>query len=171
MTSRSDGQRGKREREGAPRGRRGRTARIAAVGYSGTPLAKKLGFKPGYVSVLLGDDGSIRAAIGPVPEGVIVQDTLPRRAGVVDIVLLAVMSQGSLAASLGRAARAITTDGMVWVCWPKKASGVKTDLAEDVVREAGLGRGLVDVKVCAVTEVWSGLKFVVPLKSRAAWGK
>ncbi len=171
MTSRSDAQRGKRERGGPPRGRRGGTAPVAAVGYSGTPLVKKLGFKAGDVAVLLGDDGAIRAAIGEVPDGVEVQGTLPRRAGTVDIVLVTVTSERELVKVLQRAARAMKVEGMVWVCWPKKASGVVSDVTEDVVRAVGLERGLVDVKVCAVTAVWSGLKFVVPLKSRGAWAE
>ena len=170
MTSRSDAQRGKRVNDGPARGRRGDGA-PTAVGYSGTPLVQKLGFKAGHVAVLLGDDGLIRAAVGEVPEGAEVQGTLPRRAGTVDIVLLAVTSKRKLVKVLQRAAKAMKVEGMVWVCWPKKASGVATDLTEDVVRAVGLDRGLVDVKVCAVTEVWSGLKFVVPLKSRGAWGK
>lgn len=170
MTSRSDAQRGKRVSDGPARGRSGDAA-PAAVGYSGTPLVKKLGFKAGHVAVLLGDDGSIRAAVGEVPDGVDVQGTLPWRAGTVDIVLAAVTSKSDLVKVLPKAARAMKVDGKVWVCWPKKASGVATDLTEDVVRAVGLERGLVDVKVCAVTAVWSGLKFVVPLKSRGAWGK
>jgi hypothetical protein len=75
-------------------------------------------------------------------------------------------SRVELEKEMPRAARALAPAGMIWISWPKKSSGVATDLTEDVIRQTGLGIGLVDVKVCAVTEVWSGLKFVIPVKNR-----
>lgn len=127
---------------------------MATAGYSGTPLVKKLGFKPGMTAVFLDMPERI---LGEV-EGVTVKRSLRGHA---DIVLCFVTARATLARRAARLREAVAPDGMVWVCWPKKASKVPTDITEDVVREVLLPTGLVDVKVAAVDDVWSGLKLMV----------
>src|SRR5436190_11074492 len=126
------------------------------AGYSGTPLVKKLGIK----------SGANLAFVNP-PSDFVPGLDLPADTNVcaatscqpLDFVLLFVKSKHELAANFSTFAAKLKPDGMLWVSWPKKASGVKTDLTENVVRDHGLSEGLVDVKVCAVDEIWSGLKF------------
>jgi hypothetical protein len=133
-------------------------------GYSGTPLPKKLGIKPGFRVALLGVPTDVRAELrDALAECSIVKDAV----GPVDFVLLFSKSKAELTSRLTQAAKALAPAGMLWVSWPKKASGVATDLTENPVREIGLKAGLVDIKVCAVTDVWSGLKFVIRVKDRA----
>jgi len=132
-------------------------------GYSGTPLAKKLGIKDGFRLALLHvpDDVSteLRGAFGKCRlQNIAAKD--------LDFIFLFAKSRAGLELELLPAARALAPAGMLWISWPKKSSGVPTDLTENVVRQSGLDAGLVDVKVCAVTEVWSGLKFVIPVKNR-----
>lgn len=127
---------------------------MATAGYSGTPLVKKLGFKPGMTAVFLDMPEGILGEI----EGVTVKRSLRGHA---DIVLCFVTARAALARRAARLREAVAPDGMVWVCWPKKASKVPTDITEDVVREVLLPTGLVDVKVAAVDDVWSGLKLMV----------
>ena len=133
------------------------------VGYSGTPLAKKLGIKPGSRLWAPHAPTNYPKLLAPLPEGV----TFVTRAGKgLDIVHCFVTERGKLAAALPSFMQAIKKDGIIWVSWPKKASKVKTDITEDVIREVALPLGLVDVKVCAVDETWSGLKLVIRLKNR-----
>lgn len=124
----------------------------AGAGYSGTPLVRKLGVKEGMKVVVLG------APEGFGLEGVEVRTRL---AGKVDVVVFFTKERVKLEARLGALRRAVEPDGALWVAWPKRASRVATDVTEDVVREVVLPTGLVDVKVCAIDEVWSGLKVVV----------
>jgi ABC-type Na+ transport system ATPase subunit NatA len=128
------------------------------AGYSGTPLVRKLGFKPGtrvhYVAAPAGFD----ELVGALPDGVRV---LARAAPELDLVMLFVMSRAELERRLGGLHAKLSQDGMLWVAWPKRASNVPTDMTEDVVRDVALPRGLVDVKVCAIDETWSGLKLVI----------
>jgi hypothetical protein len=127
---------------------------MATSGYSGTPLERKLGFKPGMTAVFLdAPDG-----LGLELEGVTVKRALRGHA---DIVLCFVSARHDLERRAARLRTAIAPDGMVWVCWPKKASKVPTDMTEDVVRDVLLPTGLVDIKVAAIDETWSGLKLVV----------
>ena len=121
-------------------------------GYSGTPLEKKLGVKDGMRVVVLG------APEGFALEGVEVETRLGEKG---DLVVFFTKERAKLEARVGALRRAVEPDGMVWVAWPKRASRVATDMSEDVVREVVLPMGLVDVKVCAIDEVWSGLKVVV----------
>ena len=133
------------------------------AGYSGTPLVKKLGIKPDF------DIAFINA-----PKNFINQLDLPSsvkvksfsRNQVFDFILLFTKSRTVLNAAFAQCAHKLKTNGMLWVSWPKQSSGVRTDLNENVVRDIGLTAGLVDVKVCAVDEIWSGLKFVYRLKDR-----
>jgi hypothetical protein len=132
------------------------------AGYSGTPLAKKLGLKPGLrLAFLAPPDGHVER-LGVSLDAA----TLDLEAGPFDWIQGFFLDREALDAALPRLRRQITPAGMIWLCWPKKASGVPTDLSDAVVRGAGLAVGLVDIKVCAVDEVWSGLKFVIPVKER-----
>jgi hypothetical protein len=130
---------------------------VATAGYSGTPLPKKLGFKPGMTAAFLDAPEELDGLLGEL-EGVTVKRSLR---GAADIVLCFVTARRELERRAGRLHEAIAPDGMVWVCWPKRASKVPTDMTEDVVRDVLLPTGLVDVKVAAVDETWSGLKLVV----------
>lgn len=141
------------------------------AGYSGTPLVRKLGWTAGMrVAVLdapaaLAVDGGGYARLlgGDASDGLQLRTSLR---GEVDAVHLFVTERARLARRLDAARRAIFPAGLVWVSWPKRASGVATDVTEDVIRELALPRGLVDVKVCAVDATWSGLKLVVPVAQR-----
>jgi len=132
-------------------------------GYSGKPLAEKLGIKPGMQIAALGAPANYRALIAPLPPGVTVARA-PRRGAA--FIHLFVKSRVELAEQLVMYRRTMAQDGMVWVSWPKKAAKVATDVTEDVVRDLALPLGLVDVKVCAVDETWSGLKLVIRTEQR-----
>jgi hypothetical protein len=137
------------------------------AGYSGTPLPKKLGIKPGHSVVLLNAPNSYKNTLGELPGGVKFSSSLKSSdGGGHDLIHFFTTSRLQLENELPRLAKKITQDGMIWVSWPKKASGVKTDITEDTVRDTALGLGLVDVKVCAVDETWSGLKLVIRLENR-----
>jgi hypothetical protein len=130
----------------------------ATAGYSGTPLVKKLGLKPGFTVAILDAPEGFDETLGEVPDDV----TVTRRlGGSKDMVIVFTTERAALARRLGALRAAIAPDGMIWVVWPKKSSGVPTDVTEDVVREVVLPTGLVDVKVCAVDATWSGLKIVI----------
>jgi hypothetical protein len=130
---------------------------MTAAGYSGTPLEKKLGFKPGDTAAVLDAPDHLDGLLGEL-DGVTVERSLRGRA---DVVLCFVTARSALQKRAVRLRAAIAPDGMVWVCWPKRASKVPTDMTEDVVREVLLATGLVDVKVAAIDETWSGLKLMV----------
>jgi hypothetical protein len=130
---------------------------VSAAGYSGTPLRKKLGFKPGDSAALLDAPEQLGALLGDL-DGVTVKRSLRGHA---DVVLCFVTARHELEKRAPRLREAIAPDGMVWVCWPKRASKVPTDMTEDVVRDVLLPTGLVDVKVAAIDETWSGLKLMV----------
>src|SRR5579859_6367244 len=133
------------------------------TGYSGTPLAKKLGIKPGSRLWARNAPADYRRLLAPLPQGV----SFATRAGKdLDIIHCFARERGELAPTLPGLMKAIKKDGAIWVSWPKKASKVKTDITEDVIRELALPLGLVDVKVCAVDETLSGLKLVIRLKHR-----
>lgn len=129
-----------------------------ATGYSGTPLVQKLGIKPAMKCAVLDPPEHYRDLLANLPGDLTFVDA--SSAGL-DFVHLFVQERASLGERLLRLRSSIAKDGMIWVSWPKKSSGVKTDLTEDAIREAALSVGLVDVKVCAVDEVWSGLKLVI----------
>lgn len=132
------------------------------AGYSGTPLPKKLGVQAGSTVALLGVPAGWEAALGELPEGA----RLVRRGdGKPDLTLWFVRSRKDLARGMARAVR-LAASGGVWMVWPKKASGVASDLSEPVVRAAGLAAGLVDYKICAVDATWSGLKFALRKPTR-----
>ena len=132
-------------------------------GYSGTPLPKKLGIKDGFQVRLIKAPREVVAELKPSLDSCKVsRDAIAP----LDFAMLFTKSAASLKKEFTQLAKNLAPAGMLWVSWPKKTSGVPTDLNENIVREIGLAGGLVDVKVCAVTEVWSGLKFVRRLKDR-----
>ncbi len=134
------------------------------AGYSGTPLVKKLGIKPGQRIALLGCPKAYRKMLGALPENVQCGEQLVAQ---LDFIQSFVTQRAELKQRFKEAKRCLAKNGALWISWPKKASGMPTDLNENSIREIGLGLGLVDVKVCAVDETWSGLKFVYRLKDRA----
>ena len=127
---------------------------MASAGYSGTPLVKKLGIAPGTTVALLGAPAGFREELVDLPPTV---RLTTRLAGVPALAIWFVSSRRELEGRMPAVAAGMGAG--LWVSWPKKASGLKTDLTEDVVRAAGLAHGLVDYKVCAVNQIWSGLKF------------
>lgn len=132
-------------------------------GYSGTPLPKKLGIKDGFRVALLHAPADVKAELRDAFKEC---RLLNPGAGALDFVFLFAKTRAGLELDLVPAARALAPAGMLWISWPKKSSGVASDLDENFVRQTGLDAGLVDIKVCAVTEVWSGLKFVIRVKDR-----
>ena len=132
-------------------------------GYSGTPLPKKLGLKDGFQVCFLDAPSDVLLELKPaLAKCKAVRDG--RTA--LDFAMLFTKSKAELTQEFKRLSKQLGPAGMLWVSWPKKSSGVASDLDENIVREIGLAVGLVDVKVCAVTETWSGLKFVRRLKDR-----
>lgn len=134
------------------------------AGYSGTPLPKKLGIKEGSRIALVNAPKDFQSELGELPDNV---QFVKRPAKSLDIILLFVLNEQALVRDFAKLAATLVSNGMLWVAWPKKSSGVKTDLYEDRVRQIGLDAGLVDVKVCAIDDTWSGLKFVYRLKDRS----
>ena len=133
------------------------------AGYSPRPLVAKLGIRPGTRIALLNAPRGYTATLGQLPLGV----SVTREArGHLSFIQFFTRERHDLAKTLPKLARALRDDGMIWVSWPKKASGVPTDMTEDVVREVALPLGLVDVKVCAVDDTWSGLKLVRRVANR-----
>lgn len=128
------------------------------AGYSGTPLAKKLGFREGCRVRITNAPADYLRLVTPRPGKVTISPGI--RSGI-DIWHLFTKTAAELRGRLPKAINAIRPDGMIWVSWPKRASGVATDVTEDTIRAAALPLGLVDVKVCAVDETWSGLKLVI----------
>lgn len=135
-----------------------------SVGYSGKPLWQKLGLKEGQRLFVHDGPPGLPQLLAGAPPGV---GRLTRLAEF-DIAILFVMSRTALAASLARVLPKMAQGGMIWVAWPKKASGVATDVTEDTVRDVALPLGIVDVKVCAIDAMWSGLKL---LRRRGAAAK
>jgi hypothetical protein len=135
------------------------------AGYSGTPLATKLGIKTGMVvGVLDAPDGFDAATMDGLPEHVILRT---QARGQLDVIVTFHTRRAQLEARLPVLLRALEVDGGLWFCWPKKASGVSTDITEDTLREVALPLGLVDNKVCAIDETWSGLRVVWRKELRA----
>jgi hypothetical protein len=127
------------------------------AGYSATPLAKKLGIKPGHRVAFPGAPGGFEAALGELPDGARVK---ARAAGPLDVIVFFTITKAELARRFDALKRALDPLGGLWIAWPKRSSGVATDLTENVVRDVALERGLVDNKVCAIDETWSGLRLV-----------
>ncbi|HEX4573521.1 MAG TPA: DUF3052 domain-containing protein [Gemmatimonadales bacterium] len=133
------------------------------AGYSNKPLVGKLGLKPGFTIAILHAPPGYDRTLGGLPQPV------TRRAGLsgpLDFIQCFARRRATLERQFGALARALAPAGMLWISWPKRSSGVATDLTEDVIRTIGLAHRLVDIKVVAVDDVWSGLKFVRRLKDR-----
>lgn len=134
------------------------------AGYSGTPLPKKLGIKPGHRVLLLRAPADFDETLGDLPPDVSVTARLAK--GPYDVIVAFCANRATFEKALPAARAALDQAGGLWIAWPKKASGVPTDLTEDLIRPVGLAAKLVDNKVCAIDDVWSGLRFVVPVKDR-----
>ena len=138
----------------------------SSAGYSGTPLLQKLGIKDGHRVALIDVPAKIPAGLDSLPPAIAVRHDLKARD--LDVIVLFLVDRSSLQRRFEEAARRLRPNGGLWVAWPKKASGVATDLTEDRVREVALATGLVDNKVCAIDETWSGLRCVYRVADRRA---
>lgn len=136
---------------------------MSTAGYSGTPLVKKLGIKPGATLGLIGAPDDFDGTLGELPDDVAVRRRLQ---GSLDVIVAFFVERSALEQRLPALRDALQPAGGLWLAWPKRASGVATDLSDNVVRELGLAAGLVDNKVCAIDEVWSGLRLVYRLRDR-----
>jgi len=134
------------------------------AGYSGTPLVKKLGIKDGSRVALVNAPENFQTELGGLPDNVKFMKSTTRS---LDLILFYVLSERVLARDFTKLAARLTSNGMIWIAWPKKSSGVATDLTFARVQRIGLDAGLVDVKICAIDDTWSSLKFVYRLKDRA----
>jgi hypothetical protein len=137
-----------------------------SAGYSGTPLVRKLGIKPQARLGLIGAPDGFDATLGELPAGVHVRRRLGGQP--FDVIVAFFDRRAALERHVSALAEALDPAGGLWIAWPKRASGVATDVTEDVVRNLGLAAGLVDNKVCAVDQVWSGLRLVYRLRDRPA---
>ena len=133
------------------------------AGYSKRSLSQKLGLKPGFRLMILNPPPGYEATLGPLPAEVTVATELT---GPLDFIHFFTKHQAELEAHFPSLKQALAKDGMLWISWPKKAAKVPPDLDENIIREIGLTHGLVDVKVAAVDQVWSGLKFVYRVRDR-----
>lgn len=133
------------------------------AGYSGTPLLKKLGVNPGFRVALVGAPKKFKEELGALPA---TAKYASATADSLNLILAFVSSERELRVQFAPLAEKLQKDGMIWIAWPKKSSGVVTDLTFNNVQRIGLDAGLVDVKICAVNKIWSGLKFVYRLKDR-----
>jgi len=140
------------------------------VGYSGTPLAKKLGIKEGMTVVTVDPPDDYRGLVDPLPENVVLEEGTLATARVsaleADILHIFTNTRDGLFRGLADARTLIKQNGTIWVSWYKKASKLPSEITEDTVREAAFPLGLVDVKVCAIDEKWSGLKLVIRRENR-----
>lgn len=139
---------------------------MSTAGYSGTPLAKKLGIKPGHRLGLIGAPDDLDGTLAPLPNDVTVRT---QARGHFDVVVFFTHREAELRRRFATIAGKLVANGGLWIGWPKKASKVATDLSFDVVQSIGLEAGLVDNKVCAIDETYSGLRFVVRVEDREAW--
>ncbi len=130
---------------------------MATAGYSGTPLPRKLGIRDGDVVALLDEPDRLRALLEPLPEGVELRADIRAKP---DVAVAFFRRRAAMARRLPALERAIFPAAALWIAWPKRASGLATDITEDAIRDEALPLGLVDVKVCAIDETWSGLKLV-----------
>jgi hypothetical protein len=133
------------------------------AGYSDTPLPKKLGIAEGHRVAFAGEPDGFRDALGELPAGVAVRS---RARGPLDVVVAFFTRRAALTRRLEPLMARIERDGAIWVAWPKRSSGVETDITEDVVRAVALPLGLVDNKVCAIDATWSALRLVIRLENR-----
>jgi hypothetical protein len=133
------------------------------AGYSGTPLPKKLGIKENFRVLLEAAPADVRADL---KDSLASCEVVKHSRGPLDFAMLFVKTKAGLPARMDALSQQLSPAGMLWVSWPKKSSGVACDVSENEIRDIGLAAGLVDIKVCAVNETWSGLKFVIPVARR-----
>lgn len=133
------------------------------TGYSGTPLPKKLGIKEQSRIAFVNAPKDFQTYLGPLPAST---EVVQRLVKPLDLVVMFVTAERTLARDFAKLASKLATNGMIWIAWPKKSSGVATDLSFERVQRIGLDAGLVDVKICAIDDTWSGLKFVFRLRDR-----
>lgn len=133
------------------------------AGYSGTPLPKKLGIKEKHRVALVNAPSDFAATLGALPTGA---EVVKHARAPLDVIVFFTKNENELWKRFGALAAKLAPAGGLWIGWPKKASGVATDLHENIVRQIGLEAGLVDNKVCAIDEIWSGLRFVIRVKDR-----
>ncbi len=133
------------------------------AGYSGTPLRKKIGIKEDHRVLLIGAPDGFGQTLGELPKGARI---IKSAATPINVVVGFAKTRSDVAARFTGTMDHLDRAGMIWIGWPKKASGVATELNENIVREIGLAKGLVDIKVCAIDEIWSGLKFVIRKENR-----
>jgi Protein of unknown function (DUF3052) len=136
-----------------------------SAGYSGTPLVRKLGIKPQARLGLISAPEGFLVLLGELPEDVSVRS---RARGPLDVIVAFFLDRSELVRRLPALKAALDQAGGLWIAWPKRASGVTTDVTESVVRELGLAAGLVDNKICAIDETWSGLRLVYRLRDRTS---
>ena len=136
---------------------------MSSAGYSGTPLPRKLGIREGSRLLLVDPPADFAATLGDLPPGV---ELVEAGAGAVDVAILFAVGAATVRARFADLAASLEPAGGLWIAWPKRSSGVATELDENVVREIGLADGLVDNKVCAIDATWSGLRFVWRLRDR-----
>jgi hypothetical protein len=135
-----------------------------SAGYSGTPLPGKLGIRAGMRVAFVDAPPEFAELVAPLPDGVEVVDAVD---DAVELIVFFTVARSALEREVAALQAAIAPDGSLWVAWPKRSSGVESDMTEDLVREVALPRGLVDNKVCAIDATWSGLRLVVRLSERA----
>ena len=136
---------------------------MATTGYSGTPLAKKLGIKEGFTARIVNEPDYYFDLFTDMPEKVsFITDKKTKK----QFIHYFTKESKDLVKNIVALKNEIVQDGMIWISWPKKAAKIETDVTEDVIRNLALANGLVDIKVCAVDEIWSGLKLVIPVKDR-----
>ena len=135
------------------------------AGCSAAPLVKKIGIREGFRVALVNAPEHLIELLGPLPADA---QIVVRLTNNLDVIMLFVSDEATLRKKFATLADKLVTNGMIWIAWPKKSAKVKTNLTFEVVQRIGLDYGLVDVKICAIDDVWSGLKFVYRLKDRAA---
>jgi len=133
------------------------------AGYSGTPLVKKLGIKDGSRFAILNAPNGFDHELTPLPLTATGVDRITQN---LDLILFFCQKENVLQKQFRRLTKSIKSNGMIWIAWPKKSSKVETDLDFEIVQRSGLATGLVDVKICAINDIWSGLKFVIRVKDR-----
>ena len=133
------------------------------AGYSGTPLPQKLGIKPGLMVVTINAPANYRRLLGQIPDGVTFSERLKSGSSFVH---LFTSRRSEIQKKMPILRDKISDNGAIWVSWPKKSSGISTDVTEDVIREIALPLGFVDIKVCAVDDIWSGLKLMIRRENR-----
>jgi hypothetical protein len=137
----------------------------STAGYSGTPLIKKLGIKPGAKAVVINEPANYRKLLGKLPHGARLTNRLVAN---LDFVHFFATRRSELQKQLNLLRAKLSDSGTLWVSWPKKSAGVPTDVTEDIIRDVALPLGLVDTKVCAVDEIWSGLKLMIRRENRSS---